>query len=61
MQQIIEAAADAAFDRYEEASARAAAFFNGSQPDLFDAAPRERAIAREWHGIWIACEREIRS
>ncbi|MEZ0470082.1 hypothetical protein [Luteimonas salinilitoris] len=58
MQKIIEAAADAAFDRYEEASARAARYLTGAQPELFDTASAEAA---EWHGIWQACERAVRS
>lgn len=56
MRHVIEAAADEAFDRYEEASARAARYLSGSQQDLFDTA---RAEAREWHGIWQACESEL--
>ncbi|WP_187775594.1 hypothetical protein [Luteimonas suaedae] len=55
MEHVIAAAADAAFDRYEEASARAARYLTGAQLELFDTVSAEAA---EWRGIWLACERE---
>lgn len=53
MQHIIEAAADAAFDRYVDAVAVNA--IPRGQFDLFDSNARDAAI--EWRGVWIACER----
>lgn len=50
---VIEAAADAAFDRYVDAVAVQA--IPRGQFDLFDTNARDTAI--EWRGIWIACER----
>ncbi|WP_101927657.1 MULTISPECIES: hypothetical protein [Luteimonas] len=52
MQHVIEAAADAAFERYVEALA-ASAIIPAAQHDLFEAR-RDEAI--EWRGIYIACE-----
>ena len=53
MQHVIEAAAAAAFDRYVDAVAVQA--IPRGQFDLFER--NTSAEAREWHGIWIACER----
>ena len=52
---VSEAMALAAFDRFEEASARASRILRGEQLGLFDLTCRE---ANEWRGIWLACERE---
>lgn len=49
---VIEAASDAAWERYVEASGRANRV-PGHQADIFNTAVDE---AREWHGIWKACE-----
>jgi hypothetical protein len=53
MQHVIEAAAEAAFDRYVDTLALQA--IPAGQFDLFEQQNRDEA--REWHGIWIACER----
>ena len=45
-----------AYDRYTQALS-ALAFVSGSQLGLFDAATAS-ARAKEWSGIWLACERE---
>lgn len=55
MQDAIRNAADAAFDRYAHAVAVNA--IPASQLDLFDS--NSRALAIEWRGIWLACERAV--
>lgn len=56
MQHVIEAAADAAFERYVDELAVLA--IPRGQFDLFD--HNAAATAAEWHGIWLACERAAR-
>lgn len=54
--EVIDAAEDAAFYRYAEATGRVAQL-KGYQPDLFGTAADE---AREWRGIYHACLRARR-
>ena len=52
---LAEALESAAWERYTEATCRAATLA-GTQSDLFDSAQSER---REWLGIVIACADEV--
>ncbi|MBB3344522.1 hypothetical protein [Luteimonas sp. RC10] len=51
MQHVIDAAADAAFERYADLLAEKAR--PGSNRDLFG----DPCVA-EWRGVWLTCERE---
>ena len=51
----VEALEQAAWDRYTDATQRAARL-SGTQPELFDTAQDER---REWLGIHLACAIEV--
>lgn len=51
-----QALAVVAFNQYTLALS-ALAFIRGSLPGLFDVADAS-ARAKEWRGIWLACERE---
>lgn len=59
-QHISVALADAAFDRYEEASAAVARYVRGQQQDLF-VATEDRQRAAFWRDTWLSCEREALS
>jgi len=56
MQYVIEAAAEAAFSRYAEATERASRIRPGEQIDIED---QTFAEVREWRGIYVACCRAM--
>lgn len=57
VQHISGALADAAFDRYEVASAQAARYIAGQQLDFVNMA-QERAERDFWRDMWLSCESE---
>ncbi|MGN7725118.1 hypothetical protein ACTJIL_04815 [Luteimonas sp. 22616] len=56
MRRVIEAAGDAAQERFEEASCRAAAYLAGDTRDLFDTANEEAVF---WRGVMLSCDRAL--
>jgi len=56
MQHVIEAAADAAFQQYADATERASRLRPGDQIDLEDSTFAE---VREWRGVYVACCRAL--